>query len=147
MMRARLSLVGRTLFFVPLCHLAQCSAEDSPWWGGYGGLGWNESHHQNHFTSGAALGVSGRLVLEPIAPGRSRLYKIGLCTVATALWMVSFERVVELDGQGKLDLVDAAYGTAGGLGGAAVADLGITSVRWAFAPHRNGGALALAWSF
>lgn len=139
-------LAAKLVVLLLVC-CAALGAEDRPWWGGYGGLGWSDSHHDNHFDTGAIMGGSGRLLLEPIAPGRSHLYKIGLATAVTAGWMVSFERVVANDGHGSLDLVDAAYGTAGGLAGAIAVDLGITGARFVFSPHRNGAAFTMNRSF
>ncbi len=140
-------VAGLVLFFASFVIDAKCSGEDRPWWGGYGGLGWTDSHHDNHFDTGVIMGGAGRLLLEPIAPGKSHLYKIGCATIGTAFWMVTFERIVANDGRGKVDLVDAAYGTLGGLTGAIAVDLGITGTEFLFAPRHNGAALTTTWRF
>ncbi len=90
-------VAGLVLFFASFVIDAKCSGEDRPWWGGYGGLGWTDSHHDNHFDTGVIMGGAGRLLLEPIAPGKSHLYKIGCATIGTAFWMVTFERIVAND--------------------------------------------------
>jgi hypothetical protein len=108
---------------------------------------WTDSHHDNHAESGALSGAGARLLLEPIAPGQCRAYKVALATTATALSMYAWERINCDAGRGIVDWRDIAWGTAGGLTGAVATDLGITGLRAWLVPQRDGGAVALAWGF